>query len=302
MNGTHNSGDPLTRTWEHALEVVSVVRTDAYTKKVCFAAACIFLIMASPARGYGLTDNFTNTFNPESTSGHMVLSNGAFGGRAKTLSVTAYSWTTGQFLAEVGPLLHRESAAPMIEPTVSSFGTWLGTSWEYASRGATNGQLVIYGALSKEQQEFLNALGGCWPARYEFDRIRGRGMDYRDFLTLRIHSGEIEATHQALPVPGTLTETETGEVIFGYAIPDLQVSYIHRLRLEPFKAGGYLVSKLATWTARGGKTNLTSDYTLLSAGISPLHASLSPFELYPAAKLIELSKGNCTPVQGTRGS
>ena len=255
------------------------------------AAACVFLLMSHAARGASFMDAFTNIVNPENTSGHMVMSNAVAGSPTESGSVVAYSWVPGEFLAEFGPLLG-DARAPLIEPPVNAYGTWLGTNWEYSCRNGTNKQLVICLALSKEQQEFLNDLGGRWPARYEFDRILARGMDYRTFLTLRIHSADIEATYQGkVPVSGKLTEAGAGEMVFAYTITAVNLSYLHRIRLEPFETGGYLASRLASWTVTAGKTNLTSDYTLLSTGTNQLHASLSPFMLYPDAELMELSHG-----------
>ena len=289
----------------HAGDAMSILRTSisnlrnkvqAITgllilRETWLAAACVFLVMSHSARCASYIDAFTNIVNPENTSGHMVLSNAVVAGSTEAGPVVAYSWVPGQFLAEFGPLLG-DARSPLIEPTVNAYGTWLGTNWEYSCKGGTNKQLVIYLALSKEQQEFLNDLGGRWPARYEFDRILARGMDYRTFMTLRIHSGDIEATYQGkVPVSGKLTEAGASEMVFAYTIAAVNLSYLNRIRLEPFQAGGYLASRLASWTVTATKTNLTSDYTLLSAGTNPLHTSLSPFTLYRDAELMELSHG-----------
>ena|ERR1035437_5988027 len=123
--------------------------------------------------------------------------------------------------------------------------------------------------------------------------------DYRTFSTLRIRSGEVEATYQGkFPVSGKLTETGGGEMVFAYTVTLLNLSYVNRMSLEPFGTGGYLASRLASWIVTGGKTNLTWDYTLLSAGTNPLHTSLSPFTLYSSAQIMELSEGKLYTIHG----
>ena len=259
------------------------------------------LLLATPRLVAGGTPGlllaFTNSVDPTKTSGFLAVSNLApqFTPGTKPVTnglplVTIFSWDRGNFVAESGISLVGPIDAPSLGRVLTGSGTWMGTNWDYQLAGRGGGYLSIDLKPSKEQEDLSRTLRGRSPALFRFEAFLARGMDYPDFITLATTAnGEVIGMFAGdIPISGRMTADDaTHSVALAWAVADLGITNINRVRLEAFAGGGFIPSRLETWQVSGGATNLKSAYVLLASGTNPLYRSLSPMDLYPKASLRE---------------
>jgi hypothetical protein len=198
--------------------------------------------------------------------------------------VTVYSWEFGQFLAETG---FSDSHSLLTLTNVAfSAGRWNGTNWGYR-----NGDLVVITRISKgsDLAELMRALGGKMPEEAAFQTILGRGLDLRDFGRLQVRGNTIRGIyHQHIPFSGVIErEPDRLEYTYGYTLDGTETIRIHHLTLQPFPGGGFLPAHLTIWVVDGGITNVERDFEVIAVSAIPARPSLSPFQLYSEARLLE---------------
>lgn len=165
-------------------------------------------------------------------------------------------------------------------------GIWRGTNWGYA-RGTIT--LITEVSSGSNLARMINDLGGERPAVAVFQRIHGRGLLLSEFKNLQLTDHTFRGSRfDGLTIIGIITRLAndyTYRIHYSFE-KSSQLEFQHDIELVQFAPNAYLPRRLQTSTlVEGVPVDVVKFEVLAWTNRMPL-TTLSPFELFPKAKLL----------------